>query len=352
MPDEVIAAPSTATAEPTSETPVNHQEVLNSLTSEQRTEWRMSGKLPETPAKEDSTPSKSDADLSAKSAPASEAGHQEKPAKRDNAETRLKELLADLKTAGFTPAELKTFKRETAAAQPKAESTPAPKIELKAEPQGLEAPKEPEISAKEYQGEDGWQKYEADIKKYNRAFAEYASKKAVMEFQEGQRRDQELQRVQSQIKQGREKYQDFDEKALPVIEALGADPKSPVYEMVGRSPVFQHLVYVIGGEKDEFLALAKADPWAAVTKAAVMQALILEELKGAKGDEKPRNADGAFVKSETPVKKVTGAPPPVSEVGGTAAAPGDKVGEAVQKRDFASYRAEMNRKEMAARKGS
>ena len=351
MPDEVIAASSAEQTQAESSPAANHQEVLNNLSSEQRTKWRMTGELPE---KADSAPAKEKDSATDKveTAPASEAGPQEKP-KRDNAETRLKELLADLKTAGFTPAELKTFRRETVAAQPKADSTPAPKTEVKAEAQDLEAPKEPDINAKEYQGHDGWKKYEADIRKYNREFAEYASKKAVMEFQESQRQNQEIARVQSQIKEGREKYQDFDEKALPVIEALAADQKSPVFEMVGRSPVFQHLVYVIGGEKDEFLALAKADPWAAVSKAAVMQALIMDELNGKKSDgEKPRNADGKFVKSDTPAKKVTGAPPPPKEVGGTAAATGDKVGEAVQKRDFASYKAEMNRKEMTARKSS
>lgn len=350
MPDEVIAAPAAEQTQADPSPATNHQEVLNNLSSDQRAKWRMTGELP---SKEGSAPSKENSETEkVETAPASEAGHQEKP-KRDNAESRLKELLADLKNAGFTPAELKTFKREAAAAQPKAESTPAPKIEVKAEATAdPEAPKEPDIKAKEFQGEDGWEKYEAAVRKYNREFAEFASKKAVLEFQDSQRRGQELQRVQAQITEGRAKYQDFDEKAMPVIEALSADPKSPLYEMVGRSPVFQHLVYVIGGEREEFLALAKSDPWAAVSKAAVMQALIMEELKGggkSEGD-KPRNADGTFVKTESPVKKVSGAPPPPKEVGGTAAAPGDKVEESVKKRDFASYKAEMNRKEMAAKR--
>jgi hypothetical protein len=97
---------------------------------------------------------------SVKVAPASEAGKSDQEPKRSNAETRLTELLADLKTAGLSPAELKTFKREVQqAAQPKA--TP----ETTVKPAVAEAPKKPKIddfkTIDEY--EDAKDKYYEDL---------------------------------------------------------------------------------------------------------------------------------------------------------------------------------------------
>jgi hypothetical protein len=84
-------------------------------------EWRQTGKLPEAkpaqPKGESAPPKESSAEgqvPKGKSAPVSETGKQdqEKQKPRDNAATRLNELLEDLRKAGLTPAELKTYKRE------------------------------------------------------------------------------------------------------------------------------------------------------------------------------------------------------------------------------------------------
>ena len=87
-------------------------------------EWRQTGKLPEAkpaqPKGESAPPKESSAEgqePKGKPAPASEAGNkeQEKPKPpRDNAASRLNELLEDLRKAGLTPAELKTFKSDRA----------------------------------------------------------------------------------------------------------------------------------------------------------------------------------------------------------------------------------------------
>ena len=87
-------------------------------------EWRQTGKLPEAkpaqPKGESAPPKESSAEgrePKEKVAPASEAGNkeQEKPKPpRDNAASRLNELLEDLRKAGLTPAELKTFKSDRA----------------------------------------------------------------------------------------------------------------------------------------------------------------------------------------------------------------------------------------------
>lgn len=355
MPDEVIAAPS---AEPTQAEPspaTNHQEVLNNLSSEQRTKWRMTGELPgkaeSAPAKEDSATDK------VETAPASEAGHQEKP-KRDNAETRLKELLADLKTAGLTPAELKTFKREAAAAQPKAESTPAPKPEVKVMPvSSPEAPKEPSIDDPKYTGDEGWKLYEADVRKYNREFSEFTAKQAVEKFKQETIQKQQAEKVAKEFEAAQSKYADYKDKTQPLIDALTAELQAApeaktihpvVLDAIGSNPLCAEILYVIGPEKDAFLALARSNPVAALEKVAVIKHLISEELAKSPKEDKPRDEKGQF--QGTPEKKITGAPPPPKEFGGTAAAPGDKVGEAVQKRDFASYKNEMNRREMATKR--
>jgi len=350
MPDEAISAPSAETthADP-SPAPVNHQEVLNNLTTEQRSAWRLTGKLPEQPSKEESAPSASEVEKT-ESAPAPEAGKPQERPKRDNAETRLKELLADLKQAGLSPAELKTFKREAQKVETQAAPSPAPK---KVEEPALEAPKKPDIKDPKYQGEDGWEKYEADKDKYYEDLTDFKKKEAIAEFQRNTQQEYQRQVINKEFAEARTRYKDFDQIATPVIDALKQDPQSPVFETVGRSPVFADLVYVIGekeADREEFLQLAKADPWAASRKAMLIEQLILDEhskKRDTKAEEKSRDEKGQFL----PEKKVTGAPKPPSEVGGVAAVPGDKVAESVQKRDFASYRDEMNRREMTARRG-
>lgn len=351
MPDVEAAAPSAAqTQAESSPAPVNHQEVLNNLTPDQRVEWRKTGNIPE-PSKADSATAKpSDAEADGASV---KAEPQERAPKRDNAETRLKELLADLKNAGLSPAELKTFKREAQRVETKAEPSPAPqKVEAKPK---REAPKEPDISDKKYEGDDGWKLYDRDLKQYARDVAEHTKAEAIEQFKRESQEEYQRQKLGQELAQGRSKYKDFDQITTPVIQSLQQEGMSKeVIEVVGRSPVFVDLLYVIGekeADRDEFLQLAKSDPWAAVRKAVIMENLITEELakqRDGKAETKPRDDSGKFL--PTPEKKVTGAPAPVSEVGGRAAAPGDAVQESIQKRDFSKYRAEMNRREMTARK--
>ena len=63
------------------------------------------------PSKEVKEPSASESD---ETAAAPEAAPKQEQ-RRDNAASRLQELLADLKKAGLSPAELKTFKRQAEA---------------------------------------------------------------------------------------------------------------------------------------------------------------------------------------------------------------------------------------------
>lgn len=347
MPDELAAPSAVPTQADPSPAPVNHQEVLNNLSTEQRTEWRKSGKLPDPPVKEESAPSPLSDAQKAETAPASEAGKpQEKAHKKLSADERIAQLEATIEKIRKGAGKVETKQAEET--KP-AESLPAKPVEVKA--QKLEAPKEPDIKAQEYSGAEGWDKYEADVRKYTKDLAKYEAAEAVEKFKREQVQEAQLKQVLQQIETGRKTYTDFDQKTAPVFQALTADLESPVSKLVGESPVFEHLMYVIGGEGEEFIALVKSNPGQALRKAVILESLVMEELKKGKAESKTeteRDDKGQF---KAPEKKVTGAPPPPREVGGTAAAPGDKLQEAVQKRDFAAFRAEGNRREMAPRKG-
>jgi hypothetical protein len=54
----------------------------------------------------------------------------------------------------------------------------------------------------------------------------------------------------------------------------------------------------------------------------------------------------------TPAKKVSDAPPPPREAGGTAAPPADEVETAAHANDFSRFRSASNRRDLAKRKGN
>jgi hypothetical protein len=144
-----VATPQTSVAPVESSTATTAPQVPTDEKSYR--EWRETGRLPgdskpkaeSAPAKQDESSEPSDSD--GEHAPAPEAGKDNKQEKankpRSNAETRLKELLDDLKRAGLSPAELKSFKKQ---AQQAAEAeTPKPEhTEKPAQTQGPQFGKE------------------------------------------------------------------------------------------------------------------------------------------------------------------------------------------------------------------
>jgi hypothetical protein len=357
---DVAANSSVATTQAdSSPAPLNHQEVLNGLSSEQRMEWRKTGKLPDSPPKEDSASSESkpQTDASAASsetAPDSESGkstQDKRPKKHLSADERIAQLEATIEKIRQSQGRSKEQPTEKSAA-------PSP-VQPKVEAPKLEAPKKPNI--KDFPATDeGFIAYENARDKYVEDLTEFKKQEAIQEFQRNAQFEYQRQKINQEFAEGRQRYKEFDQIAQPVLNTLLSDKEisNEVKEPIGRSPVFVDLLYVIGekeADRDAFVQLAKSDPWAAVRRAIIMEQLITEELaKQREGKtevkaEPQRDEKGQF--QAAPEKKVTGAPPPPAEVGGTAAAPGDKVKEAVQKRDFATYKAEQNRREMASRRG-
>jgi hypothetical protein len=107
---------------------------------------------------------------------------------RDNAATRLNELLQDLRKAGLTPAELKTYKRE---AQKAAEQVEQPKPAGETEnPTELKQPVKPKADDFET-----YEKYEAARDKYFEDMAEYRAAKKFEEYRIEQARNAAVQAV-------------------------------------------------------------------------------------------------------------------------------------------------------------
>ena len=312
----------------------------------ERIEWQKTGKI--TPKAAPAPASDASSKEKVESAAASEAAPQEKAPKRDTAESRLAEILADLKTAGLSPAQLKTFKRE-AAAQTQAEPSPAKQPEQKPV-QKLEPPKEPDISAAEYQGEDGWNKYEKAVRQFNKDNAKYEAAVALENYKQDQVRQAQAAKIGQEFDAAVKKYPDFQEKAAPLMTALLTDKAiSPfVAEVIGNSPLLTDVVYTLGRNMDDFINLAKRDPVMALKKVAVVEHLISEEFAKSQ-DGKARDEKGQFV-PEKKAKTVSEAPAPPVDVGGKGTPLADEVESAVERDDTAAYMAAKNRRDLASRK--
>jgi hypothetical protein len=293
-----------------------------------------------------------------KHAPASEAGKgkQEKP--RSNAETRLNEILDDLRHAGLSPAELKTFKREARAeGQPKGEAHAAPPEKTVQPAAKLEAPKKPKQDDFKT-----WDEYEASRDKYVDDLAAYTRKSAVEDFQAQQRLEAEQRDLREKIGDAKKRYGDEAETTIrETAKTVFSDSSvnATVKVMLNESPHLVDLAYVLGSKPDElsaFLKMAAENPGGAIRKLVLMEQLIADELAkgGGSGGAKEgatgsagRDPSGKF----TPAGKVTSAPPPPKELGGSGTPPPDEVASAVKAGDFASFRAAANRRDIARQKG-
>lgn len=327
-------------------------------------EWRRTGKLPaaKEPAgkpKEDSTTSQAaEGDKpKEKTAPASAAGKEQEPKPpkpRSNAETRLNEILEDLKRAGLSPVELKTFKR-----QAQAQEAP-PKEQPKAAPEHTDKPAgklEPPVEPKAETWTGTWEELDAARSKYFHDLADYTARKAIADYQAEQQERTAQQEMQGKLAEAKQRYGDEAEATIGETgRAFFTDPGIPaaVKALVEDSPVMVDLLYTIGSKAEDLAALvetARRDPGAAIRKIVLLERLVTEELakgSGAGGETPARGEDGKF---KAPEKKTTQAPPPPKEVSGRGAAPPDEVESAASAGDFSRFRAAANRRDMARARG-
>ena len=328
-------------------------------TPQEYAEWRMTGKTKpkaeSAPAK-DSAPPKGDE----KGAPASEAGTHRQEPRRSNAETRLQEVLADLKRAGLTPGELKTFKREAQqAANGKTDAKPASSpMPEPAKPQesGLKPPEKPDF--KNWPGT--WDELEAAKDQYNEKLTDYKVQKALVEDRQRRLQEQQVQELTQKVSEAQKRYgaeagHTIQGSAQAIFSKDSGVP-AVIQAVLDESPIIVDLLYSLGSQEDvaEFVALSKSKPGQALRKIVLMENLVKAELAKASKASKPeleeveRDDSGRFV---PPAKPVSKAPPPPAEVSGRSSTPPDEVTSAINANDFTKFRLAQNRRDIAHRKG-
>jgi hypothetical protein len=343
-------------------------------------EWRTTGKLPgNAPAgdgkpKEDSTPSNKNAsdDNSSETAAASATAPKQEKTKQPTAADRLNEVLADLKKAGLTPAELKSFKREAQAAAPTTETTPAKAApEKTANPQGLEKPVKPTMKDTKADGTPkfaAWEDFDAAKDEYHDAMAEYRAKVAVLEDRQARAAEAQQQTLAQKVSEAKARYGDQTEATIgnATREILGAEGiHLAVKDLIGGSPILVDVMYALGSDPADlasFIDLAKSDPAAAIRKFVLLEHLTAEELKGAgkgaaaeKGagaEATERGDDGKFVSKTAPAKQRPATPPPPEELNTRGSAPPDPSDAAVRNNDFRAFKDAEDRKDLARRRGA
>jgi hypothetical protein len=338
-------------------------------------EWRMTGKVPE--PKADDKPANGAAQTSGipsdsgdkpgqKSAPAPEAGKEPKETNEDrrSAKARLDEVLTDLKKAGLSPSELKTFKRE------------AQKIEqVKAAPETTEKPperpKRPKMS--DFMDKDDPEaEYETAMDVYESKNREIDRLEAVREFQRTTDEQNRRREFTEKLSDAKQRYGEDAQKVITTtVGEIISDAKIPgaVKAIIEESPVMVDLLYVIGSKPEDYAALlelARNQPGQAIRQIAHLERMVQEELTKGKGngngkEAKPAEAEGAEEEEgETPERdesgkfvsrKVSKAPPPGVDIGGHKGTPKDIKEADIRTVPFNQYRDEMNRRDMAKRSG-
>lgn len=352
-------------------------------------EWRKTGEVPaasskQTTPKEDSTPSNKKASASAseesaaETAAASATALKQEKAKQPRADDRLNELLADLKKAGLTPAELKTFKREAAAAAKTATAPANAAPEKTANPQGPVEPVEPTQKDTKADGTPKyatWEEFDADHRKYVRDYAQYVAKMAVAEDRQARAAEAQQQTLAQKVTEAKARYGDQTEATIGnATRAIMAEAEIPVAvrALIDGSTVLVDVMYALGSDQaelDAFVDLAKRDPAAAIRKFVLLEHLTTEELtksaaagKGtaaAEGAGAERDENGKFVSHETtPAKKRPAAPPPPEELNTRGSAPPDEIADAIRRAETGDVNATrvaidaLNRRDIARRRGA
>src|SRR6202795_1088447 len=277
-------------------------------------EWRMTGEIPEKPQPKPAAPATADTDKG----PTSDAGESETPRQQEhtskgkNAESRIKELIAENK--------------RLKAAQAEAPRSQAQPVQQQPQPQQYTRPK----PTAEDKGQDGKPKYTT----YEDFVEELADWKAEqrMAAQQWQQASQNQQReLNTKVEDARTRYENFDEVLQPTLTAIVSDQSvSPsVKAMLNDSEVLPDLIFTIGSDAKElqaFLKMARNEPGKALRYVAHVESLIQEELAQSSSSA-ARNGNGQFVKPTptAPVKRgPESAPDPPLEVGSRGAGPMDE----------------------------
>ena len=363
MPEEVIADVKTSDRpEPstgTTLTPPSDPEAYS--------EWRLTGKVPEQKHKPKQEAPAASARANADSAEgesaeetespeetsAPEAGKRRQEHRKGSAADRLNEVLADLKRAGLSPSELKTFRKQ-AQAQPlpqPAETRPTPPPPQ--QPQRLTEPK-----LEDYRT---WEDFQNAQRAFNSQMVDDRIREAWSQIQMQQSQEYANRQAAERIENARQRYGEEAEGSIVLAarSVFGDQNVHPAIKgIVNESPVIADLLYVLGSQEAElqqFIQTAHTNPGEAIRRLITVENFVKEELQKASktssngaqanGKEPERDESGRFL----PVKKE--APPPAREVSGRASLPGSETDAAFQRGDVRAYMNAANRRDLAARKG-
>ena len=301
-----------------------------------RSEWIKTGNIPTDLPKADPAPARTkntaEGDKPEETAPASEPGNKQE--RRSNADTRLNELLDDLRAAGLTPKALKTFTSEWDRKQASSAPARAPETTENRAPAGLTPPVKPK--SEDFEGKT-WAEYEAAKDQYHEDLAEYKARKSLADYQEGLKQEATAKELKESLAAASERYGETAQETIGTTsQEIYNDPKvsGVVKALLNESPVMVDVLYALGSKPEDladFLKDARDNPSAAIRKLVLVEKFVQEELagNGGKPEATERATDGKF-RSAAPVeKKPTNAPPPAREVSGRNPAPPDDVESAM-----------------------
>jgi hypothetical protein len=323
MPEDVaVAAPFAAG---TTNEPI---EIPRSGTPEYA-EWRNSGKLPAktSEAKPVEPPATDTPKAETAVEPEPAAGPKQESRRKPDAEARIKEL-TDL----------------TAQLKKDLEDARKPK-EAKADPPPA---RQPDAKPKVDDQVDGKPKY-ATYEDYVEALADYKAEQRILRMQQEQTQAKQLESTTQKLNEARSRYQDYDSKAIPVVQELLKDGVSKeVFSVLNDSPVLADVLYTIGGSEEtkaDFLEAARTNPGKALRVALLIEQEVIRELSKGK-ESSARDDKGKFTaKEETPVKRGPDSiPPPPLEIGSRGGIP--KETDAVETGDFRAFAAARNAQDL------
>ena len=320
--------------------------------------WRKTGEFPAPATPKPATPAQpkpeeaaastdSGAETPAAPAESREPGTQpDKGAKRNDASTRLTEILEDLRQAGLSPAQLKTFRAQQQTQQQQQQQAPPEKTEN--QPAAKPRPKLDDFQSWDewQQALEGWRDEQLEQR------VEARAKKLLEDFQQQQRQEAEARSIAERLSVATQKHgAGADQIIRTAASTLWSDQSVPeaVKSLLGSSPALMDVLYELGSQPEQFAAFvqtARNDP-----ASAIRQAVLLEAKLG-NGNapqatvqvQQPRGDDGKFQKA--PEKKPPNVPPPPTELGGQRGAPPDPEDEAFKANDFATFRAVRNRRDL------
>lgn len=321
-------------------------QVLASMTSEQRSEWRQTGNIPE-PTKQASAPADTPKEADSVAAedaakPEAEAGKSTQEHRKPGAESRIQQLIAEKKEL-----ERKLQAKESAKVDKPVEAKPEVKEEKQPAPDKILSADEyfaqPENSSKTY--EDYVDYRSAENFKQLRAKEREETAKAEQEKQKKEQNETIEKSWMSRVDAAIEAHDDFK----TVVTKEFNDSIKPGTVLDGwllDSEQGAEIMYHFAKNPDEYAKLQSLTPFA--------QARRLTKLEDKLSSAKP--AEQAAADSEAtevaPVPKTTKAPKPASEVGGRGTAPDDAAAAAAKNGNYRAFKEEQDRKDLErARRG-